>query len=647
MMFVTCFFLLMMFNDYVETNDNKFGESHFAPKHKFDKTFSNHKVINILVLGLEEIEKVKVPGSNFFTSLLASRASSKSQETWVKIAKLAKKVKHKFSNLKSVTQDICYITNVQKSLLHLITEISNDRLKRSVSETGGSTTTTTTTTTVSPNEDVQKFRNIMSIVKMTRDMKDTPKDDIQKRAKLLQSIRKNLQCWVNNEDYASFTKCYEQLLLLDNLQYQQVLKDRHLTRPITDLRDDLLSLISIQVNNRITFELPLYQTYTDETACNADNTDNEVLEVDSISEQESSKRIEFCTSTPNLCIGKTPVQIIRSNLKEIGLKDKDIQTVMLETNEAELYRKASLLTARRTLVYSNPEKIIYGQLENINYTIIANQFAGVTKSDEELNNNLNPILESLKFLDVIFETKFKKQFIEIDKDLLSCDLFEGMHTFNIYGKLYSFKTVDKDLKGYYPMPFCYSFCMILQAKPYVVFDNNEVGLIDGTDSTFQNAFVLKKISSINVCAKQKTITEACTFMSIQYVQQISLLKIYDYVCTINSGCAYYLEGKIIASAFISQSEFETLNEDSDSSLIDNIFSEDGSEMVIKGIFYSLSTLLTIALVGAIRKIYKWGKTTNCKNLCECCKKDDSRPSRNIQMNTISRRNPVVTDPLIA
>ena len=39
-----------------------------------------------------------------------------------------------------------------------------------------------------------------------------------------------------------------------------------------------------------------------------------------------------------------------------------------------------------------------------------------------------------------------------------------------------------------------------------------------TDRTYQNAFILDKISSIDACANQKTITEACKFNTIKYVQ---------------------------------------------------------------------------------------------------------------------------------
>ncbi len=59
-----------------------------------------------------------------------------------------------------------------------------------------------------------------------------------------------------------------------------------------------------------------------------------------------------------------------------------------------------------------------------------------------------------------------------------------------------------------------------------------------TDRTYQNAFNLDKISLIDACANQKTITEACN--TIIYVEQITLFKLYDYHCT---GCSFYLEGK--------------------------------------------------------------------------------------------------------
>ena len=653
-MIIMMLVIVMLISKITSDNENHFGESHFAPRYKFDKTYSEPTEIGIIVLGLEAIEKVKPPGNSFFTSFLASRSNSKAQETWNEISKSAKILKSKYSKLKKPEHTkICYISNVQKALLFLIEELSNSRSKRDTS----STTTTTTTKPSVLDDTVSKFSKVMKVVFLAKDLKETPKSEVAKRMTLYQTINKNLQCWVNNKDYESITDAYKEILTLDNLQYMDKISEKHKTMPISELKEELLGLINLYINRRVTFSLPFPQgnLYDDESACEIEDADLtydiESNNDDSISNAETLKRTEFCTSTPNLCIGSTPRQIIRHNLQELGLKDSDITLVMLEKSEAEIYRRASFMSARRSITYTNPEKVIYGDVQNINYTIITKQFSGVTKSDDELNDNMTPILRAIKFLDIVYETKFNKKAIQIESDLLNCEHFENLFTFNIKNKIYGFKKETPNLKGYYPMPFCYDYCLILDASPYVIFESNDIGIISMTDTTFQKAFVMTKTSSINVCAKQKTITEACKFKTIQYVQQITLLTIYDYHCTINNGCSFYLEGKIISGAFVSQAEFESLRDKSDLSVIENIFSEEGNEMVIKGIFYSMSTLITIGMLSIMRKCWKYGKSQDWMCLTNCCKDNQSRRENhrrhNIPLNTVNIRPPVVTDPLMS
>lgn len=606
------------------------GKSHFSPTRNIEHVLSERSLISVKVAGLDEILKVIIPNRSFFTSILASTSSPRALETWKEIVTEAKRVKQSYDGFYDHTTTNCYITNVQSAFMYLIQGINDNKVKRSVNsgDTSNDDSNTDSNTNTGSNSDLTdeqlqvELNYAMDLIKKLKTNVANGQDmKLQINTSIYHSIRVKFACWTNKGLRKLFQMVQLELYKIANMPYSQELQEKHKFIALNELRKSTLELVRISVNGKLIWpvqpEIP-----TDLDPCDEENNEPE-LSYEQLRETEEQLAVKsFCTSTPAMCIGNTPRQTIRKTILQFGVAVDDAIQLMQETDEATIYRKALELNKNQLSTYTLTQKLNYGEKLNIDFTILSNKFKGGYSSDETMKNLLYPLLNELKFLNIVYATDLKHKNKPLSSLLFNCDSFKDTDIYVNHGKIYSYSKNYTNKYIYEPMPFCHDICKILESKAYIELEENKIGMITKRNGN-EYGFIEEIKENKPICAMQKSPTDMCMFNTIPYAQQISIIKTYVYHCMKKSGCNYYLEGKFISAGFISTSEFKTNFETSETT-VENSFFEDDNEVLIKGLVYSFITAIIFGFIACVKRVFK-----SCKNHatsfmnCSCCRKHET------------------------
>ncbi len=635
-----CIFLLVFMNSMVLGDQDEIqrdlGKSHFSPIVNIKNILAEKSLISIKVAGLDEILKVITPSRSFFTSILPSTSNPKTLDTWKEIVAETKRVKQSYDNFYNPTGTNCYITNVQTAFLHIIQGITDKKVKRSVDADGDGDGEGNRGSDLTEEQLQIEFNYAMDLIKKLRNnIASGQSVKLQVNSSLYHSIRIKFVCWTNRGIRKLLQMVQAELFKLADMPYTNEMQEKHKFISLNELRKSTLGLVRMTVNGRLTW--PIQQEVQVPEDIDDDLCDNDVdeaeLSYNTLRETQEKSAIEaFCTSTPAMCIGKTPRQTIKKTILDFGVPEADANKLMKETDEATIYKKALELNKNQLSTYQLTQKINYGEKIEIDFSILSDKFKNGYSSDEIMKTLLYPLLNELKFLNIVYTTDLQHQNKPLSSLLFTCDKFKVTDIFVNQGKLYSYSKNYTNKYVYEPMPFCHDICKILKSKAYIELEENKIGMMSSRSGN-EYGFIDEIKDNKPICAVQKLPSDVCVFNDIPYTQQISVIKTYVYHCTKTLGCNYYLEGKLIATGFISILEFKS-NFETTQKALETSFFEDDNEVLIKGLVYSFITAVVFGLVSCIKMAVK-----TCKNHatslidCSCCKKTrNSQPNNRVSNN---------------
>ncbi len=642
--FILIFFLRQNRAQSDEDIQNSLGKSHFSPLTTIDEIYAGKSSISLKIIGLEEILKVKTPTKSFFTSLLPSSSTPKAYEIWNEITSEANKLRQTYGSFYDPTLTTCYIINLQTALQFIIKEISDGRVKRASDDS-----TTTTTTTPSPSEEttpstatVNREVNVVldHVKKLKANYGKSGTTAMQIRASTFHSIRIILQCWVNSKHRIFLTRAYEEIMKIGSLVYVDSLKQQHAYISLNDLRKDTLDLIKIMVSGRIKWNIA-DQEINESAACDYDLENLTYATLQNEQDEDDKAELEsFCTSTPQVCVEKVPKLILKKRIIEFGVGENDATNLVeKETDVATIYRKALEIQSTSKTKYTLTNTVNYGELINIDTTKLTKAFKEGYNSDDSMFNTLTPLLNELKFLNIVYATELKNKDKPLSQKIFQCNSLQDKPYFSRNGnKLFTYNKKYENKNVNYPLPFCGETCKILISDPYVELENNTVGIISSTMGS-NYGFISKINNNKPLCSTQKRPSDICVFKDIPYAKQMSVLNLFVYHCTKSEGCNFFNEGKVVAKGFVSIAEFNSNFIDSENDQDSTIFDLedlDKNELVIKGLIYSAISGAVLLIFAALKKLLKIS-TDNARYLvtCSCCKQkaNTRRTTRYVPANT--------------
>ena len=126
-------------------------------------------------------------------------------------------------------------------------------------------------------------------------------------------------------------------------------------------------------------------------------------------------------------------------------------------------------------------------------------------------NILSPILNELKFLNIVYSTELKYQDKPLSAKFFKCAALQDKTHFSRQGnKLYYYLNKFENKNVFYPLPFCAETCKILVADPYVELDDNKFGVIS-TSSDAKYGCVSKITQNKPTCSMIKKPSDICIF----------------------------------------------------------------------------------------------------------------------------------------
>ena len=632
----------------------KLGKSHFSPLVVVDEIFTERKGFSLQVLAISDLINVKTPSKSFFTSLLPSSSTPKSLDLWNEIIAEANRVKQSYSPFFDSSLTTCYITNIQSALKHALDEISDGRVKRNSdsdsSNQDSSTTTTSTTETSTPdpyteakiNEQVKRVIDLVR--KLDTHYSKPKKSSMQIKASTYHAIKIILACWVNNRHRTYLVHTYEQVLKHTGVAYSETTKSEQEFMPLNELRRQLLELIVMSVSGTLRLDFTNIPLSEPEKACTVDLENLTYEELRSV--QDEQDIASFCTSTPQVCIEKEPKMNVRKKLLDFGLGEADATKLISESQTlADVYSKAMDIKATQN-TYTLTKTVNYGEMVNIDTTKLSNKFKEGYKSEDAMFNILSPILNELKFLNIVYATELKYQDKPLSAKFFKCAALQDKTHFSRQGnKLYYYLNKFENKNVFYPLPFCAETCKILVADPYVELDDNKFGVIS-TSSDAKYGYVSKITQNKPTCSMIKKPSDICIFKDISYAKQISILDLFVYHCTKSEGCNYFNEGIIVSKGFITISEFNLnfIDTENDSNI--SFFPEE-NEILLKGLIYSAISGVVLVLFAAAKKfvIFCYNNARSMAT-CSCCKNKTENTRRSTRYTPANTQEPVFISPQV-